>query len=150
MNDLDRLLAQWGQQAGLKLERQPESGQLQVRLPGRLCLTMDLIAEPPSVLLSSVLGPMPAQGCLELLTDLMAANCRFADTDGATIGLDTENDTVVLARQYDFDTLNPAALGQAVKSFTAVGERLRRTIADWGLLPKDPFRQPPPPAGMPV
>lgn len=150
MNDLDRLLAQWGQQAGIILDYQPESGQLQARLPGHLCLTMELTGEPPQVLLSSVLGPMPTHGALELLTDLMAANCRFADTDGATIGLDTEHDTVVLARQHDFDTLNPIALGQAVKSFTAVGERLRRTIADWGLLPKDPFRQPPPPAGMPV
>ena len=150
MKDLKKQLAQWSLQAGLQLEHQPESGELLIRLPSRLCLNIELIAEPPSVLLSSVLGPMPAQGCLELLTELMAANCRFAGTDGATIGLDTENDTVVLARQYDFATLNPDALGQAVKSFTEVGERLRRTIADRGLLPKAPFRQPPPPAGMPV
>ncbi|HOG52094.1 MAG TPA: type III secretion system chaperone [Lentisphaeria bacterium] len=150
MKDLEQLLAQWSQQAGLQLERQPESRELLVRLPGRLCLSIELIAEPPSVLLSSVLGPMPAQGCLELLTELMAANCRFAGTDGATIGLDIENDTVVLARQYDFAALNPDALRQAVKSFTEVGEQLRRTIADRGLLPKDPFCQPSPPAGMPV
>ncbi len=149
MKDLEQLLAQWSQQAGLQLERETESGGLLVRLPGRLCLNMEMIAEPPRVLLSSVLGPMPAQGCLELLTELMAANCRFAGTDGATIGLDIENDTVALARQYDFAALSPDVLRQAVKSFTEVGEQLRRTIADRGLLPKDPFRQPPP-AGMPV
>lgn len=149
MSNLEDLLAAWSRQAGIRLEHQPETGLLQVTMPHRLPVELDVFDSPPTVQFSCVLGPMPAQGCAKLMADLLAANCRFAETDGATLGLDAEHDTVVLAQRYDVDILNPSVLRQAISEFSATCERYRRQIADWGLLPEDPFGQPPP-AGMPV
>lgn len=149
MTNLDELLAAWSRLAEIRLEHLPGKNQFQVALPDRLPIELELIEKPPAVQFSCVLGPLPTHGCVKLMTDLLAANCRFAETDGATIGLDTEHDTVVLARRYDLDTLNPVRLGQAAREFTATCEHFGQRIAAWGLLPEDPFGQPPP-AGMPV
>lgn len=126
----------------ISLAIQDDGDQCQIVFPQRLPILVSLAEGLVSTwLLSTVISPMPAADCQRWLTDLLAANCRLLATDGATLGLDVEHDTIVLARQLEPTTKSPDELYQLLMSFAYVADHWRRRLAI-SFLPENFFDSP--------
>jgi hypothetical protein len=85
-------------------------------------------AETGQLLLYIALGPLPAAGREALYLSLLEGNLFGAQTDGATLAVDSLNHEVVLCRKLVTDELSAQSFTEIVESFVNCAEQWRARL----------------------
>ena len=119
------LLRKLGENAGVELELS-EAGTAAVKFDGD---EIDFESEEGKLYIYADIAS--ADGREGAFGKLLEANNLLAGTDGATIGLDRERDTITLCRMFEGE-MEYAAFERAVASFTTALRLVRRELAGGG------------------
>ncbi len=103
-----KLIADLGNAVGIPSLVPDEEGYCILGLDERIVLVMQYEPETESIVLFTDLGPCPSNDKSEFLADLLKANCLWAGTGGATLGLNADTGTILLcyrmpARHFEFE-----------------------------------------------
>lgn len=129
---LNALLDSLGMMIGLSGLALDEDGRCSFGVDVSQALDLFLDEERASVLVATVVAPLPEAGREAILTEMLQANHAWRGTEGATLALGPEDD-VLLHRELPLDAaLDLAAFHEALRSFLTVNAAwqeyiLRRT-----------------------
>lgn len=107
-----------------------EDGRCGVVVEGAAPVILQYVAANETLVLYTVLGALPAEGRTTILEFCMAANLLWQGTAGATLGLDSADDSLVLARQFPVNQLEPGVLMDAVRQLSDTAMGWQRELAD--------------------
>jgi len=136
-SSINQLLATLGQTLGLdQLQLGPEDGCV-LLFEGDLALTIEFDASTERLVLSIHVAKLPEGQNAELLQELLAANCFWLATGGATLGLQSNTASVLLTYASPVTELDDAQLEQLVENLLSMAQRWRERIEMFrpGLLP---------------
>lgn len=83
------------------------------------------------VLVTATLMPLPPDADAAI-TAALQANFRFEATNGATVSLDAESDSLALSRYIPLASLTPESLLDRIEEFSSALFSLRTTLAEMG------------------
>ena len=123
-----RTLAEFGQHAGMSDLAFDENGACLLVFDPRVAVY--LVADPAAadLVLWSPIGELPEAFAAKVMRRLLYANLFWRETAGATIGLNPENDSVILSRRVPAAGLDAAGLAAAVEVMVETAEHLAELL----------------------
>jgi hypothetical protein len=134
---LDRLLGELGSTLGLRGLRFDEDGRCLLAID-ELPVELERVSDGSALLLTCIVGELPATGREGAMGRLLDANFLYKGTQGATLGVALGSDVVVLFHRVAAAGLGLIALRQMLENFTAAGEHARTLLALGDEVPAQP------------
>ena len=130
-SSLDRLLAELGADLGLPGLAFDEAGRCRLAID-ELQVEIERAGDGSALFLTCLVGELPDTGRETAMGRLLDANFLFKGTGGATLGVASGSDVVVLAYRTPSTGLGLLELRQMLESFTAAGEHAGRLLLETG------------------
>lgn len=129
MSTMHDLIKALGQHIGLNDLEMDEHGVCQLVFDQTDAVNMEEVPENHTLVISSVVGPLPAQNRHLIYRQLLEAHLFGADTQGATFSLDRPEGDLLLWRALPEEGLDAAELAETLERFVTQLRSWREALA---------------------
>ena len=127
-----KLLGAFGDSVGVPDLATDEDRYCVIKLDDRIVLVMQYEPDTESVVLYVDLGPYPEEHEREVFASLLQANCLWAGTGGATLGVNGSSRTILLGYRLSVRNLELEPFKSAVESLVNTAEFWMNRIGEMG------------------
>ncbi len=126
----EALLSEVAAEIGLDDLSLDADGRAGVVVEGTTTVLMQHNERDETLVAYSIVGPLPANARSAAIELLLAANLLWRGTGGATLGLDQEDDTVLLAQRMAVGTTRPQELATVLKELADMAGEWRDILSN--------------------
>ena len=120
--EVNKLLKSLGKSLGLKNLILDDNNHCILLFDEKIVLNLELKEETERLVVYAYVGEVPLEDRENVFECLLEANCFWKETGGATIGIDKQSQTIVLAYSVDLPLKKPEAFEENLASFVEVVE----------------------------
>ena len=122
MGTFAKLLADFGATTGIPSLAADSEGYCILELDEKVVLVMQYEQETESIVFYTDLGKYPRTCEQAVFFDILQANCLWAGTGGTTLGINAENNSVLMCYRLQTLNLEPETFERTIESFTNTAE----------------------------